>query len=340
MGMVVRSAHLDADSQLIIDFLARNHTRDSNRERFDWLYRRCPAGLAQAWISIDSATQSAVGIASAFPRRIYAFGEEKLGWVLGDFCIDPQYRSLGPALQLQRACLAQFNTGQLAIYYDFPSATMVAVYQRLGVTLHAPMVRMAKPLRADRKVETLIRHSQLARIVRSVINAGLARRRRSSRLLDDSLVSAHQGLCGDEFTQLAQNVGRAAGVCLQRSADYLNWRYLDHPYRRHEIVTLRRSNCLLAYAVVREEDHNFDLLDLFGHQDAVTELAREIIVIAADRRLNAVTVEVLASHPWIKMFRRLGFYRREKFPVVTHCSNGEIKEDDSSWLLMKGDRES
>jgi hypothetical protein len=338
MGIVVRSAQLDTDSQLIIDFLARNHTSDSNQERFDWLYRRCPAGEARVWISTDSETQAIVGIAAAFPRRMYAFSEEKLGWVLGDFCIDPQYRSLGPALQLQRACLAEFDAGQLGIYYDFPSAAMVAVYRRLAVALHAPMVRMVKLLRADKKVERLIRQPQLARIVSSAINGGLARRDRSSRLRDSSPASAHQGACGNEFTQLAQSVRPMAGVCLERSGEYLNWRYLEHPYRRHEIVTLRESNCLLACAVIREEDQALDLVDLYGHQDAVIELGKEITVIAADRQLNAVTVEVLASHPWIKMFRRLGFYQRERFPVVARCSNGEV--DDCSWSLMKGDRES
>ena len=215
MAIVVRPAQLESDSQLIIDFLARNHVAESNQQRFDWLYQRCPAGEARASISIDSEAQAPVGMAAAFPRQMYAFGKEELGWVLGDFCIDPRYRSLGPALQLQRALLAQFDSGQSAVYYDFPSASMEAIYRRLGVALHAPMMRMVKLLRADGKVERFIRQPQLARVVSSVINIGLGRRERSSRLLDGSVVSVDRGACGNEFTQLAQNVRPKAGVCLE-----------------------------------------------------------------------------------------------------------------------------
>ena len=120
----------------------------------------------------------------------------------------------------------------------------------------------------------------------------------------------------------------------------MNWRYLDHPYRRHEIVTLRKADSLLACAVIREEAQNLDLVDLFGYEDAIEELVEEVLIIAAGRRLNAVTVELLASHHWTKTFRALGFSAREKFPVVTHCSARENTADDPGWMLMKGDRES
>ena len=341
MAIVVRPAQLDADGQLIIDFLAKNHTSDSTQARFDWLYRQSPAGEAKAWIASDSDSQATVGVAAAFPRRMYAFGKEELGWVLGDFCIDRQHRSLGPALQLQRACLQQLNSGQPAIYYDFPSGTMAAIYRRLGVQSPLAMMRLSRVLRADHKVERFIRQPQLAQVVSSIVNAGLVVVRRGSCLQNGSVISVHQERCGKEFSELAIIARSAVSICLERSAEYLNWRYLDHPYRRHEVLILRREGRLSACAVVRYEDHNLDLVDLFGDQEAVEELVREIVLIAADRKLHAVTIQLLASHDWVKVFRGLGFYAREKFPVVACFPSSESSVyNHPGWCLMKGDRES
>src|SRR6516165_11096555 len=93
------------DRGIIIEVLARYLTPLSDDHRFQWLYLNGVHGTPQAWLAVDANGDNICGAAAAFPRRFQMGNEEVLGWVLGDFCLDPQYRSLGPALQLQRACL-------------------------------------------------------------------------------------------------------------------------------------------------------------------------------------------------------------------------------------------
>src|SRR5215475_7474769 len=121
MNVAIRAANLESDRRSIIDTLSRFLTPLSDDRRFRWLYENNPHGEACAWVAYSADDDTFVGIAAAFPRRIYMNGEEKLSWVLGDFCVDPQYRSLGPALQLQRACLVAAEAAGLAFCYDFPS---------------------------------------------------------------------------------------------------------------------------------------------------------------------------------------------------------------------------
>jgi hypothetical protein len=80
----------------------------------------------------------------------------------GDFCIHEDYRILGPALQLQRACLADIDPETIAFSYDFPSARMLAVYKRLHIDPLGNICRFAKPRRIDRKIEELVKGSPLA----------------------------------------------------------------------------------------------------------------------------------------------------------------------------------
>ena len=105
MSIEIRQAELEQDRQSIFNTLVRYLSPNLSEQRFDWLYERNPERKAIVWLAVDKNTQEVVGSAAAFPRAMVLGGEREMGWVLGDFCIDSHYRSLGPALQLQRACL-------------------------------------------------------------------------------------------------------------------------------------------------------------------------------------------------------------------------------------------
>ena len=341
MTAVVREADLDADGPLIVEFLRTNHTPESTPQRFEWLYCRGPAGEARAWILFDDKKDGvATGVAAAFPRRLYANGHEVCGWVLGDFCVDPKCRSLGPAALLQKTCMMQLQKTSSGIYYDFPSLAMTAVYRRLGVPVTQQIVRFVKPLRADTRVRKLIRQRRLATAVTTVVNHGLSALTRKTGAVDGQLTTLRNTPCGDEFTNLADEVGSGLGICVQRSAKYLNWRFQEHPYRRYEIITQKKLTELTGYAVIREEGSYLNIVDLFGCPDSVPDLVRAAISIANDRKLEAVAAGILDSHPWKGILRELGFFAREKLPVVTHFPSPAVQTDDSSWYLSDGDRES
>ena len=130
-AVYVREADLIDDGPVLADLAGRYLSGNVEEKRFRWLYQENPFGLAQAWIAWDGP-EKAVGMAAAFPRKMYCNGSVIAGCVLGDFCVSPEYRSLGPALQLQRACLDFAQSENFALAYDFPSTAMVGIYRHLG----------------------------------------------------------------------------------------------------------------------------------------------------------------------------------------------------------------
>jgi len=80
-------------------------------------------------------------------------GKEKRGWVLGDFCFGERFRSLGPALQLQRACLESLAQEPNAFTYDFPSQSMMAIYKRIGIAQSGSLVRWPSLLKRKAKLK-------------------------------------------------------------------------------------------------------------------------------------------------------------------------------------------
>ena len=342
--IIVHPADLLSDREIIVQTLLRYLTDQSDERRFEWLYTASPQGQARAWLAIDGESDIVIGVAAAFPRCFYSGNDEMLGWVLGDFCLDPQYRSLGPALQLQRACLSVTEINAGAFCYDFPSGSMVAVYKRLGFSVTGKMLRLAKLLRVDRKVKEMIANSAAQRVVRSVGNTFL--KMSLPKGTDETLQMAiHNGPCGEEFTALMHEQRGKQEICLQRSAEYLNWRYVNNPLTSYEIITARLHGKLKGYTVWTQAEEDATVVDLFGENNPaiVKALLAEIVVRLRNSGVMTVSLWLNESHPWLSLFSEMGFRLRDSVPLMIIPSKAFARKIDpqlTGWYLMQGDRDS
>jgi len=345
VAIAITQAHLDRERDLLIDTLRRLLTPLSNGARFNWLYNNSPHGAARGWLVIDRGRDAIVGMAAAFPRRFYVGGSEVFTWVLGDFCLEPQYRSLGPALQLQRACLRVVEQDPSAFCYDFPGGSMVAVYKRLGFSVIGKLLRVAKPLRVDRKVKEMIKNPTAQRVVSFAGNAFLKIGLPKGTADGTLEMTIQDGPCGEEFTALMHEQRGKFEICLQRSAEYLNWRYANNPLAHHEIVTARRNGRLVGYVVWTQTNEDASIVDLFGEKNPgmLKCLVGEVAARTQKRGVMTLSVSINESHPWRSLFAEMGFHLRDSCPVVIIPSKAFTRKIDPQligWHLMQGDRDS
>ena len=341
--VVVRAGDMGADRRLAIETFARYLNPRYDEARFDWVYRQNPHGSGRMWVATDHGGRTVVGIAAAFPRRMCVAGRDEVAWVLGDFCVSDAYRSVGPALALQRACLAEVTTGGVRFCYDFPSSGMMAVYRRLGIRPLAQMVRLSRPLRIDSRLRKIVGSAALSRGLGAVTCAVLAFHHRRTATTEVE-IALHESAFDSEFTDLYRRYTNHGTVMVERSAEYLNWRYRANPVHRHEVMTARRNGHLVGYAVFRQEETAAVLADLFTADGSavVTDLAHGVVGLARRRGLEAVSIPLLESSPWIQPLREAGFSERETSPVVVYASPEAAAKvgDERAWLLLHGDRDS
>lgn len=214
MPVSVRLASYHSDKEGIINTLQANLPYHSHKRFFPWLYLANPDGQALAWLAVDTDSGRIVGVAAAFPRRLYCSSVEARGYVLGDFCIAPEYRSLGLAVLLQRTCLEGLAAAGADFAFDLPSKAMLAVYKRLHIAANATMVRHAKPLRVDRKLLRRIPISPVARGLSAIANAGL-KWWDASRVRNACNIGLQEEACGDEFTRAGENGAPAIRYALR-----------------------------------------------------------------------------------------------------------------------------
>ena len=346
MSVLVRPADLEDDAAQMIKLLAAHVNPRYDHARFDWLYRRNPDGVARAWVAHEATTGEVVGTAAAIPRAVELEDRGEVGWVLSDFCVSGSHRTLGPALQLQRACLASIDSGEIPFCYDFPGAAMAAVYARLHVRPFGQMRRFVYPFQVDTQIGAFRMPPPLQGAVKVLANAVLGLRIRRGRRESGFEFSLQSDSCGPEFSDLSARHAHEHGFAVRRSAAYLNWRFLANPFQRHEILTARDHGRLLAYAVLTLDFERPSVVDLFGPVEGrvVGALMAAAVGLSHSRGARSLTVTLLDSHPWRTALIGQGFRPRESYPVIFYtppvAAAGGVVPDATHCLLTQGDRDS
>jgi hypothetical protein len=222
---------------------------------------------------------------------------------------------------------------------------MMAVYKRLGIPVSHKVVRLAKPLRLDRKLREVVKWPLAARSLTAVANFYLSCRNSIANHDASLTVALHQGHCAEEFSTLASRIKGQQGICVAHSAQYLNWRYVENPLYRYELFTARRKGLLLGYAVLLHTGDDALIVDLFGIQEkaVVDALVFHVNALSVKRRVQTVSAVLAEAHPWRPLLERYGFEVRETSPLVIQYASGRPPGEpgnNEKFLFMHGDRDS
>lgn len=334
MNTVVREANLREERSAIVDLLVQELAGWTDARKFDWLYLDNPFGEARCWVLLDEAGVI-VGVSAAFPRLLRQGSRDVRGWVLGDFCVARKLRSVGPAIQLQRAALEAMDRGEMDLWYDFPSPSMMAVYRRMGVDGVGDLVRLVHLLKADRAVEQRIDNPVLAKGLSAAGNTLLASRAVLTRR-DASVAVSRKD---DDFVESpSRGFGLDGGITMKRTAEYLNWRYRRDPRGRPEILSETAADD--GSIVYRRGGDDVEIVDVFGATDATTlrELVLAVVEEAREDGATSVSVRLSDGHPWRDVLGKAGFRKRESGPFVVYGHDVALT-DPARWFLFSGDRD-
>jgi len=317
MAVIVRPVDLDTEREELLAVLEQNLADLPHARRFKWMYCDHPEGPAWSWFVCDRASGRVHGVASVFRRAMWLGPRAVRCGQVGDFAIDADHRSLGPAVMLQRATFGPVDQGQLALCYDCPPHERgMSTFRRLGMRADATVARHARLLRTDRRLAGRLGlvGRALAPVGNAVLRLAAGRRARPTGLA----IARHEGRFGAEFSAL-DRAGAAPGTIRgRRSAEDLNWRYRDDPLQDYLVLTARRRAELIGFVVLIGEAGDMLVADLFG--DLTREETAGLLEAAADeaRAAGAETLHLSVSDDGrlAPDLRWAGFHRREEGPRV------------------------
>lgn len=344
MSVIVRPADLEFEKSELLNVLKRNLGGFDHARRFEWLYRNNPAGRGWTWFVCEPGSQSVVGVASVFSRVMWVSGRKMLCGQIGDFAIDSNYRSLGPAMLLQRATFEPVNQGTLAFCYDCPPHEAgMSTFRRLGMRPNCHTQRLVRPLRADHFVEKRLGVNFFSKSVAAtgnVILRTMARRRNANKNLE---ITIHACRFDAEFDELEERTKSQDSICSRRSSADLNWRYRDNPLHEYQVLTARVHGQLSGFAVFSVSGNDANIIDLFGVDIAAiaADLIEAIVDKCHEASLQTVHAVISEGSNLTGLLLKSHFRRRSSGPrVVAYAKESALSallKQPSNWHFQQID---
>jgi ribosomal protein S18 acetylase RimI-like enzyme len=184
-----------------------------------WKFERNPYGPGRIWVGDDGSRIAGCYIWN--PVRVRFGDTTLLGAQSVDAAVHPDYRGQGLFTDLARTAMEDDATGELALVYAFPVEAAFRGQVRVGFKPRLTVSAVHRPLLG-----------------------GVLRRRRFDGLALGEAASF------DSRFDVFSNSGRDSELTVQRDAEYLQWRYCEHPTRRYETLVCERAGELCGYCVL------------------------------------------------------------------------------------------
>jgi hypothetical protein len=356
------ASNIDTDRDKILALWKRGLTHAGMpEEKFDWFYRKNPAGAPATFFLCCDDEVEPVGVAAVGIRKLRIGGLTITSGELVDFVALPKHRTLFPALFLQKEIrrLALEVNKSHAILYGLPNPKSLAVVKRVGYQLVGQMVRRVRILRST---DYLSRYASLW--ICHLIGPVIDRIRLGILVLrgiaQHSLRPQWQRLPDSRFDDLWQRVAtqdKAGNVLMGvRNRAFLTWRFAECPLRKYEFFTLSSANNqLIAYAACAADGgtlyvHDF-LIDTNERSNGKA-LWLALSRAAFHRGHSNISVAFLGAESIQRDLQAVGMMKRQERPLYatistettldtapaeTHGRNALLKE--SHWYLTCADED-
>lgn len=335
------------DFERVWDVVDAAFHKKRSRALYEWQYLRNPSGTPRVWITSLRETGQFIKVGGGFPWPIWRDREVLRGSVGGDAATLPEWQRKG--LSAIRRHVQQSHP-----WYDTtcsisgPNAGSRVVIRKAGQgeQLLGRLRGGVAPLRATSLFARFGLPAVLARPLGSVVDLALApatgtlrpRARRDSARVESV---ARFDSAYDEVTERTMHW---SGYWCPHNADFLNWRYLDHPVEEYVALALVEADHPIAYAVVRLAGAGATLAE-FAVERSAPERAAHLVLACRDlaREAGCAYLDFFSTPAWRHwpFFRRAGFlpYASHNHFEVRYEERAPEAYDVRNWQITPGDRD-
>jgi hypothetical protein len=340
MSYTVAPASLPRDRRDLLALWARNYS-DVPESRYDWLHGQ--HATTRSWL-LRTSDGDLVGAAALADRNVHLRqGVVPMAQAI-DLVIDRNHRTFGPAVHLQRTVAGALAASGLSLAYAFPNRASEMVLMRAGYRKIGALQRWTRILRYERALRKWLPGAvgRACGAALSAVDRTLAAER-WYRLPAGSHIERRHDF-DKSFDALWQRAVANFEWIGDRGAEYLRWRFGQHPTRSYTTFALVDAHrTLLGYIVSYEKDSTVHVADTL----AVDMSSWKTLISCFLQRLRSTTVtSVTLLHFGLPAFEQmlgdLGFRPRGVDTSILVCpaqlSDKEFP-DPSLWYLTEADRD-
>jgi len=285
------------------DFIKRNYRPDYvllNQDFFNYFFKNyLSSDYSFKVIKIKNKIKAMLGL---MPYKMKYFDKTVKAVFLLNLMVDKDLRGagLGPKLvvEAQEECDICYT-----LSYE---KEMEPIYQKLGWTKIPDLKRFVKIFNFERTNKLA-----LNKLDKENINNSLQ--------IDRSFVFEKIAKFESEINQFWQRVKERYPITIERTADYLNWRYARHPLLKYHIFLLKKKGIIESFIVLRiEKGPGF-------------EAGRIIDFICSDQSQEQALLNLLE---YCKGLDFIDFFKAGDFYSKSLEKTGFVKADSSLPMLL------
>lgn len=294
-------------------------------EHWKWKYQGNPLKLSQ--IAVGESDNRIISCEHSFPLRIKIGEKVCLGHHSGDLAVHPDFRRMAISEKM-RKLLVQMRQkpGSSLVYF---------------VTFNPILIKSLSKfyLRFPYKVTTFIRIHDIDLHLRKMpIEYALMKKYyfQLVKLMGRFRGSSQHNTLSSHNFQIREiaafdnsinvfwgEIKNHYDFIVERSRDYLNWRYFDARGGDYLVKIAETDSKILGYVVLRinklQKDYPLgyvvDLLTLHNRLDVAHALVADAVDYFANHNINVIHCLVIKHHPYQTVLKRNGFVtRREEAP--------------------------
>jgi len=310
-------------------------------KRFTWIYENNPYGTPKCWLLKHNKTNKFIGAASLIPRRMYVNGKPMMAGIAADMMIEKKHRTLGPALMLERAVIDCCKKGEFDFIYGFSPPAAYTAQIKAGFKFIGNAIRMVRPLKTASIIEKQ-KGKTVATLFSPLLDTTL-------QIIDNftfitkSFLKPNFSCCIlDHFDERFDNLWHKApknGLIIgERTASYLNWRYMKSPYHKHKTFILQdKKEKILGYIIYSLIDDKALIYDIYA-ENQYSILLLNFIKLMRKTGICSISFTLIENNPLVKHLKSSFFLKREE-PLKIIIFNSNITQSFSNWYLVAGDKD-
>ncbi|WP_339736023.1 GNAT family N-acetyltransferase [uncultured Gimesia sp.] len=350
MGYSIAQSTSSDNQDELLSLINRNFEK-TDSHWFDWSHQQNPFGENYCWLARENAAGQLIGSTGLLTRRMNYDGDSFSVGQAEAINIDKEHRSAQAALKLQRALISHLPETDFNFVYGMTD-TASAVFKRCRYKEVGTFQHWVKPIRCEYKFKDRIRSTVLRKSASSVLDLALRAYSLESRTFLSHRNKVNFDAPIDERFETLFNENSQGTVMVERTRDFLEWRFRREPSTRYQIMTLEsHERELLGYMVYvlgetgRSGDyaagiHDFyyrDLKSLKQMMAAFCHHSRQI-------GLESIVINYFGREEVSSLFARFGFFQRHSNTKVFVFANPQFPEfklepvlDPKRWHLTNAE---
>lgn len=263
-----------------------------------------------------------------------------------DTLTDIDHRGKGLFVKSADAVYKNAKINEYVLVYGFPNGNSVHGFtKKLNWKLLDPVPFLFKPLKTGYFFKKI-----LGSKIGNFLNFNLATKKRIEFGQNEKISPI--GIFSEDVNILWNEFSAKIGVCVQRNADYLNWRFVDKPNENYKRYGLYREDKLLGFIVyANKSKHSGNIgyiMELIVLPNE-TEAGKKLLQLALNDFIKS-KVDVILSwcfhfSPNFMIYKQKGFYDLPERlrPIELHFgylnlnANEEVLSKRENWYLSYAD---